>query len=82
MATFAERVRELRTRAGLTQEALAERAGVLVFSIRNWEQGQREPRWADFCKLAKALGACCQDFADVDGLAESPPAKKGKGRKS
>ena len=81
MVTFAERVKELRVRAGLTQEALAERAGLLVFSIRNWEQGHREPRWADFCKLAKALSVCCQDFADVEGVAEAPP-KKGKGRKA
>jgi hypothetical protein len=41
------------------------------------------PLWSAFCKLTKALGVCCQDFADVKGLAEAPPpAKKGKGRKS
>jgi hypothetical protein len=50
-----------------------------VYSIRNWEQGSREPRRADFCKLARALSVCCADFADVEGVAPAP-AKKGRGK--
>ena len=78
MPTFGERLRELRLRAGLTQEGLAQAAGVPVFNVRNYEQGQREPYWSAFCKLATALGACCADFADVDGVAEAPKKRKGK----
>jgi len=78
MATFGERLKELRQGAGLTQEALAAAAGVPVFNVRNWEQNHREPRWDAFCKLTTALGACCKDFADVEGVAESPEAKKGR----
>ena len=79
MVTFAERLKDIRLRAGLTQEGLAQAAGVPVFNVRNYEQGQREPSWVAFCKLTKALSVCCADFADVEGLAEAPPRKrKGK----
>jgi|SRR5436305_7705043 putative transcriptional regulator len=37
-------VRELRRRARLTQQQFAERLGVPVETIRNWEQGKRMPR--------------------------------------
>ncbi len=37
-------VRDLRRRARLTQLEFAARLGVLVETIRNWEQGKRMPR--------------------------------------
>jgi putative transcriptional regulator len=37
-------VRNLRRRANLTQLEFAERLGVPVETIRNWEQGKRVPR--------------------------------------
>jgi putative transcriptional regulator len=37
-------VRDLRRRAQLTQIEFAERLGVPVETIRNWEQGKRSPR--------------------------------------
>ena len=37
-------VRDLRRRARLTQQEFAERLGVPVETIRNWEQGKRMPR--------------------------------------
>lgn len=37
-------VRELRQRYHLTQCEFAERLGVPVETIRNWEQGKRQPR--------------------------------------
>ncbi len=37
-------VRDLRRRSGLTQCAFAARLGVPVETIRNWEQGKRQPR--------------------------------------
>lgn len=37
-------VRELRQRSHLTQCEFAERLGVPVETIRNWEQGKRRPR--------------------------------------
>jgi putative transcriptional regulator len=37
-------VRDLRRRARLTQQQFAEKLGVPVETIRNWEQGKRAPR--------------------------------------
>ena len=37
-------VRDLRRRAHLTQQQFAEKLGVPVETIRNWEQGKRAPR--------------------------------------
>ena len=37
-------VRHVRTRCGLTQTAFAEKIEVPVETVRNWEQGKRQPR--------------------------------------
>lgn len=63
MVTFAQRLRELRGRAGLTQVALAEAAGLPLGSIRNYEQGQREPSWENFLRLIRGLGVPAEAFA-------------------
>jgi len=60
--TFAERLRELREQAGLTQARLAETSGLPLGSIRNYEQGQREPYWQVVFKLAEALGVSSEAF--------------------
>jgi transcriptional regulator with XRE-family HTH domain len=73
MATFAERLRELREKAGLTQQQLADASGLPVGSLRNYEQGQREPYWQVVFRLAAALGVGCEAFADCEG-AEVPAA--------
>jgi transcriptional regulator with XRE-family HTH domain len=41
---FGERLRELRTAAGLTQEALAERSGISVNAIAALENGLTQER--------------------------------------
>lgn len=48
-------VRELRIRAGLTQEELAVRLSVSTSTVRNWERGKIEPsmtrrQWITFCE--------------------------------
>lgn len=80
--TFGERLRELREKAGLTQEALARAADTSLGNVRNYEQGIREPRWQVVFQLAKALGVSSEAFAVcVQAEAEAPPAKrKGKGK--
>src|SRR5262245_50365785 len=85
---FAERLRQLRETAGLTQAALATASGLPVGSIRNYEQGQREPYWFVVFKLARALGVSVEAFAEcVDGAAspgrprESPARAPGRSRK-
>ncbi|MGW1271104.1 ATP-binding protein [Streptomyces sp. NPDC002491] len=53
---FATTVRRFRLRAGLTQEALSERSGVSVSTIRGMETGKRRnPQLASVRQLASAL---------------------------
>lgn len=55
--TFGEKVKDLRTRNGLSQEALAEMTGVTMRTVRNWETGGKYPRSRElYAKLAEALG--------------------------
>ena len=60
---FSARLKELRESAALTQEGLAERAGLYKFSVAKLEQGVREPTWATVLALASALGVECGAFA-------------------
>jgi transcriptional regulator with XRE-family HTH domain len=77
---FAELLRELREKAGLTQQQLADKAGIPVTSLRNHEQGQRSPSWAAVVKLSKALGVTADTFSACDEVSEpeKPAPKKPK----
>jgi transcriptional regulator with XRE-family HTH domain len=70
--TFAERLKALRESAGLTQAALAERAGMNPFGVAKLEQGVREPTWATVQALCKALNISCEEF--LDDAAGTPQA--------
>src|SRR5262249_47410172 len=55
--SFGKQLRRLRQRAGLTQEVLAERAGVSVATIGALEEGQRRRSYPNTAAaLAEALG--------------------------
>jgi transcriptional regulator with XRE-family HTH domain len=70
--SFSRLLKELRARAGLTQAALAERAGLGRISIAQLEGGIREPSWKTLVKLARAMNASLGDFT----LFEESTAKK------
>src|SRR5689334_23886531 len=53
---FDERLRAHRRRSGLSQEGLADKAGVDVKTIRDIENGRRRPRPSTMRQLADALG--------------------------
>jgi transcriptional regulator with XRE-family HTH domain len=53
---FGDMLKESRERAGLTQKQLAERTGLPLGSIRNWEQNHRVPRLGVVPLLARAVG--------------------------
>jgi transcriptional regulator with XRE-family HTH domain len=53
---FGERVRELRTERGWSQERLAEAAELNVIQLSNIERGANEPKLTTILRLAKALG--------------------------
>lgn len=60
-SSTADRCRELRRRRGMTQEELAEKAGVSVASVRKLEQGG-QVRMETLHKLARALGVVTVTF--------------------
>ncbi len=52
----ADPIREARTRAGLTQDELAERSGIARSLIARWEQGEVSPSIDNFLAVIEACG--------------------------
>jgi transcriptional regulator with XRE-family HTH domain len=75
--TFGEMLGRLREAAGLTQAALADKAGLSLRTIQSWEQGRRAPVSPDFFKLVRALGTEADAFA---GCEDGKPAVRPRGR--
>lgn len=71
MNIFGENLRGARIAAGLTQEALAQRLGVVKQTIGNYERGEREPDLATLRAIAAALGVTPADLLD-DSPATQP----------
>lgn len=67
---FAIRVREARTALNLKQDELAEKLGVTVYTIRNYEQAKRRPELAAAYHLAQLLGL---DLNELGKLAAENP---------
>lgn len=55
-------LRQARERAGLTQEAVAERSGVHPTEVSRIEAGKRDPRIATVVALADAVGVSVSDL--------------------
>ena len=56
MATFAERIKELRLEHGLTQEQVGKIIGVKHFSIYSYEKGRNFPEMKGLVGLADYFG--------------------------
>ncbi len=80
---FASVLKNLREKAGLSQSELAERIGLSVRSIQNWEQGHRMPRAGVLLSLARGIGVPVENLlAEItDEEAPSPPTAKKSARK-
>jgi DNA-binding transcriptional regulator YiaG len=63
-----ETIRRLRRVYGPSREAFAERLGVSVNAVRDWEQGRHQPRGATHRALAALLRALPAE--PDDGMAE------------
>jgi transcriptional regulator with XRE-family HTH domain len=77
--TFAEKLKELRTEKSLSREELASMSGLARATIRDYEQGRRQPLWDVLFKLCNALGVSCEAFAPCAGSTKAPP-KSPRGR--
>ena len=73
---FAKRLRELRRQTGLSQAGLAEACDLGASTIRQFEQGWREPTYGTLVKLAQGLGVSLAAFEEAEG--EEPKKRKGK----
>ena len=58
------RIRDCRSRAGLSQKEAASTAGVSLSTLRNWENDRREPLLSSAGRLADALGVSVAAFLD------------------
>jgi transcriptional regulator with XRE-family HTH domain len=61
---FNEKLRALREKAELTQEALARATNLSVSTIVKLERGGMDPSWSTVQRLAKSLGVDCTAFED------------------
>jgi transcriptional regulator with XRE-family HTH domain len=57
-----DKLRDLRKRALLTQEQLAERSGIAISTVIRIERNQVEPQGRTIRKLAEALGVEPQEL--------------------
>ena len=71
-----QRLQQLRASAGLSQPELAQRVGVSVATLQDWEVDAGEPGSGALGKLAKALGVPQEELAAE--LAESQQAREGR----
>jgi transcriptional regulator with XRE-family HTH domain len=62
-----EAVRQLREKRGLTQERLAQDAGVTTGTVSLLERGQSNPAWGTVDALADALGISLAELAKIAG---------------
>lgn len=70
---LSEKIYACRKRAGLSQEALAERIGVSRQAISKWETGEASPEISKLPPLADAFGVTVDWLLSEDGLPEEPP---------
>jgi len=71
--SFGPLLRRHRLAAGLTQEALAERAGLGTRSIQHLERGESRPQQATARRLAVALALTGEQCITFDALAQPGP---------
>lgn len=63
---FGDKLRSLRTKAGLTQLEIAEKLDVSAAAIGAWENGRAKPRLTKLGQLAELLGTSAADLMGED----------------
>jgi transcriptional regulator with XRE-family HTH domain len=77
-AAFGQRLAEVREAAGLTQAGLAEKGGIPLGTIRELEQGRREPLFSNMQKLAAALNVSLDGWPAAALPDDQAPKRKGR----
>jgi len=71
-----QRLQQHRVSAGLSQPELAQRVGVSVATLQDWEVDRAEPGSGALSKLAAALGVPLEEL--TAGLVEAQQARQGR----
>ena len=79
--TFGQILQRERTAAGLTQAQLAELCGVPLGTLRDYEQGKRNPLFSTAAKIARGLHKSL-DLFDAEAAAPEPPPPRGRTKKA
>jgi transcriptional regulator with XRE-family HTH domain len=58
-------LRELRTERGMTQEAVAQAAGITVAHLSSIERGLANPSWGAVTAIARALGVSMGELGSL-----------------
>jgi transcriptional regulator with XRE-family HTH domain len=77
---FPGRLAELRTAAGLTQQQLADKAGLHRVQIARLETGRQGPSWETVLAICTVLGVSCEEFRTAP--ADTPKKSAGRPRKA
>ena len=77
---FADRLKELREGAGLSQQALADKSGMTREGIAQLETRRRKPSWESVVALCQALDVGCDAFTTP--AAERQDQGRGRPRKA
>lgn len=70
--TIGERIKEARKRAGMKQSDLAEKIGVAIITIGQYERDKRQPRLEQLEAIATALGTETWELMGYDGAIRIP----------
>lgn len=73
---FPQRLKELRLQAGLSQAALSELCGLGKDTVRQFENGRREPAFDTLVKLATGLGVSLAAFDPPEEEEKPAPRKR------
>lgn len=74
------RLAEMRKRAGLTQQQLADRLGVTQQSVWYYENGRREMKSSMLVAMSEALGCSVSELLGITGTAGVVRARRGASR--
>lgn len=78
---FGARLKQIREGRGVSQQQLADAAGVSLRAVSHWEQGLRSPSWDAVQAVCRALDVDCTVFQDGAGEPAGPtPATRPRGR--
>ncbi len=79
--SISEMVRAWREARGISQRALAERAGIGYVIIARLELGQTDPRLSTLTKLAEAMGVSVPELFTPPGKPKQPARTRARGKR-